>query len=61
MRSIGEIASETGFSDVTYFISTFKKGIGETPLQYRKIMRPASLRSNSNIIYRTRLAITHAT
>ncbi|WP_312690845.1 AraC family transcriptional regulator [Kosakonia sp.] len=34
--SISEIADEVGFSDVTYFISAFKKGIGETPLQYRK-------------------------
>lgn len=34
--SIREIAAEVGFSDVTYFISAFKKGIGETPLQYRK-------------------------
>ncbi|MGP3592698.1 AraC family transcriptional regulator [Vagococcus sp. WN89Y] len=35
-HSISEIACETGFSDVTYFISAFKRGIGETPLQYRK-------------------------
>lgn len=35
-RSISDIANEVGFSDVTYFISAFKKGIGETPLQYRK-------------------------
>ncbi len=34
--SIRDIAAEVGFSDVTYFISAFKKGIGETPLQYRK-------------------------
>lgn len=34
--AIQHIASEVGFSDVTYFISAFKKGIGETPLQYRK-------------------------
>jgi len=34
--SVREIAARVGFSDVTYFISAFKKGIGETPLQYRK-------------------------
>ncbi|MFE4111733.1 MULTISPECIES: AraC family transcriptional regulator [Kosakonia] len=34
--AIHHIAREVGFSDVTYFISAFKKGIGETPLQYRK-------------------------
>lgn len=34
--SIRQIAAEVGFSDVTYFISAFKKGIGATPLQYRK-------------------------
>lgn len=34
--SVRGIAAQTGFSDVTWFISAFKKGIGETPLQYRK-------------------------
>ncbi|WP_426760255.1 helix-turn-helix transcriptional regulator [Enterobacter cloacae complex sp. 366F10] len=34
--SVRDIAAQTGFSDVTWFISAFKKGIGETPLQYRK-------------------------
>ncbi|CBG90286.1 helix-turn-helix transcriptional regulator [Citrobacter rodentium] len=34
--SVREIAGQVGFSDVTYFISAFGKGIGETPLQYRK-------------------------
>lgn len=34
--SVREIAGRVGFSDVTYFISAFRKGIGETPLQYRK-------------------------
>ncbi|WP_447863870.1 AraC family transcriptional regulator [Kluyvera sichuanensis] len=33
---VSEIASQVGFSEVTYFISSFKKGIGETPLRYRK-------------------------
>lgn len=35
-QSVREIARMVGFSDVTYFISAFGKGIGETPLQYRK-------------------------
>lgn len=35
-ESVRDIGSRVGFSDVTYFISAFKKGIGETPLQYRK-------------------------
>lgn len=35
-HSIRDIASMVGFSDATYFISAFRKGIGETPLQYRK-------------------------
>ncbi|OAT33531.1 AraC family transcriptional regulator [Buttiauxella ferragutiae ATCC 51602] len=34
--SVRDIGTKVGFSDVTYFISAFKKGIGETPLQYRK-------------------------
>ncbi|POT56784.1 AraC family transcriptional regulator [Citrobacter amalonaticus] len=34
--NIREIARQVGFSDVTWFITSFKKGIGETPLQYRK-------------------------
>ncbi|MEQ9869956.1 AraC family transcriptional regulator [Pectobacterium odoriferum] len=34
--SINEIGFLVGFSDSTYFISSFKKGIGDSPLQYRK-------------------------
>lgn len=34
--SVRDIGARVGFSDVTYFISAFRKGIGETPLQYRK-------------------------
>lgn len=34
--SIQEIGSKVGFADATYFITSFKKGIGKTPLQYRK-------------------------
>lgn len=39
-ESVREIAGRVGFSDVTYFISAFGKGIGETPLQYRKRHTP---------------------
>lgn len=43
--SVSEVAAVVGFSDTTYFISAFKKGIGETPLQYRKnhsgLIKPA--------------------
>ncbi|MBM6607186.1 MULTISPECIES: AraC family transcriptional regulator [Leclercia] len=35
-ESVRDIAAQVGFSDVTWFISAFRKGIGETPLQYRK-------------------------
>lgn len=34
--SVHEIATRVGFSDATYFISSFRKGIGVPPLQYRK-------------------------
>ncbi|EFE1488236.1 helix-turn-helix transcriptional regulator [Klebsiella variicola] len=34
--SINEIGNMVGYSDTTYFITAFKKGIGESPLQYRK-------------------------
>ncbi|WP_455812145.1 helix-turn-helix domain-containing protein [Pseudomonas graminis] len=37
--SIQQIAPMVGFAEVTYFISSFKKGMGETPLQYRKKYR----------------------
>lgn len=40
-KAVSEIARDVGFSDVTYFISAFKRGIGETPLQYRKNHRSA--------------------
>ena len=35
--SITEIAYEVGFSDVSYFISLFKKKYSLTPLQYKKL------------------------
>ncbi|WP_238082988.1 MULTISPECIES: helix-turn-helix transcriptional regulator [Pseudescherichia] len=35
-ESVRDVAARVGFSDVTWFISSFKRGIGETPLQYRK-------------------------
>lgn len=34
--SVADVANQVGFADTTWFISSFKKGIGETPLQYRK-------------------------
>ena len=35
-ESIGEIGFQIGFSSDAYFISTFKKKVGITPLKYRK-------------------------
>ena len=37
--SVGDIAQETGFNDDKNFIACFKKKIGQTPLQYRKLNR----------------------
>lgn len=34
--SVSEIAHQVGFSDMTYFITCFKKMLGQSPLQYRK-------------------------
>ncbi len=34
--SVTEIAYDTGFNDVSYFISLFKKKYGASPLKYRK-------------------------
>lgn len=34
---VSEIAYDTGFNDVSYFIHTFKKYTGISPLRYRKI------------------------
>ena len=35
--SITEIALDTGFNDVSYFIKLFKKQFGISPLKYRKL------------------------
>ncbi|WNU99126.1 AraC family transcriptional regulator [Enterobacter sp. DTU_2021_1002640_1_SI_PRY_ASU_LCPMC_013] len=35
-RSVNEIGNLVGYSDATYFITAFKKGIGVPPLKYRK-------------------------
>lgn len=35
-QPINEIAQQIGYAEPTYFITAFKKGIGESPLQYRK-------------------------
>lgn len=34
--NVTEIAHNVGFSDMTYFITCFKKMLGQSPLQYRK-------------------------
>jgi AraC-like DNA-binding protein len=38
-HSIDEVACTVGFSEVTYFITCFKKLMQQTPLQYRKASR----------------------
>ena len=40
-KSIDEIAQETGFFDTSYFIKTFKKYCGVTPLHFRRNSRLA--------------------
>lgn len=35
-RSVTEIALDTGFNDVSYFIALFREKFGVSPLQYRK-------------------------
>ncbi|MFS2222370.1 AraC family transcriptional regulator [Pantoea sp. B65] len=35
-RAVEAIAEQTGFADTSYFITCFKKMIGDTPLKYRK-------------------------
>ncbi|MFP5595806.1 helix-turn-helix domain-containing protein [Kluyvera sp. 142486] len=34
--SVTEIAQQVGFTEMTYFITCFKKMLGQSPLQYRK-------------------------
>mgnify|MGYP000134492361 FL=1 len=34
--NISEVAEMTGFSTVSYYITEFKKKMGDTPLGYRK-------------------------
>ena len=36
-ESVENIAWKTGFNSASHFISTFKKGVGMTPLQYRHL------------------------
>ena len=37
--SVSEIALESGFSGASYYIESFKRELGKTPLQYRKELR----------------------
>ena len=39
--SVSEIAYEAGFSGASYFIETFRRELGQTPLQYRKLKKEA--------------------
>lgn len=36
-KSVVEISKEVGYEDSQYFFKVFKKAIGQTPLQYRKV------------------------
>ncbi|NLM75944.1 MAG: helix-turn-helix transcriptional regulator [Clostridiaceae bacterium] len=42
--SVLQIASIVGFSSQSYFSQTFKKAVGQTPLEYRKEMLEKSKR-----------------
>ena len=37
--SLAEIATQSGFASVTYFITVFRQSFGTTPSEYRKIIR----------------------
>ena len=41
-KNVTEIAFEVGFSDVNYFIRTFKKIKGVTPKRYMKMLNAKS-------------------
>jgi AraC-like DNA-binding protein len=34
--SVSEAGERSGFSDCSYFIATFRRKFGQTPLQYRR-------------------------
>ena len=36
---VSDIATEVGISDYNYFTKVFKKAMGVTPREYRKLMR----------------------
>ncbi|MBK0167395.1 AraC family transcriptional regulator [Klebsiella sp. S69] len=40
-RTVREIAEQIGFSEYAWFITCFRKNMGKTPLQYRKIYSSA--------------------
>lgn len=35
-KAISEVALQSGFSTISYFISVFRKNMGVTPLEYKK-------------------------
>lgn len=35
-KTISEVALQSGFSTISYFISVFRKNMGVTPLEYKK-------------------------
>lgn len=35
-KAISEVAIQSGFSTISYFISVFRKKMGVTPLKYKK-------------------------
>ena len=38
-KPVKEIASETGFCNIAYFVNTFRREVGETPRRYRSRLR----------------------
>ena len=38
-KPVKEIASETGFGNIAYFVNTFRREVGETPRRYRSRLR----------------------
>lgn len=60
MLSLSELAEKYGFSDVNYYIRSFKKRFGSTPLQYRLEGRAERIRNETKYHLKEKQTMTVA-